>query len=338
VFRRAVFSLLQLPDPHINWLPAAVLQGLRICRGGTIAAMVTSGPPHTCHLIGLWLARLTGTPWVADFRDPWVANPYKPEFARTALSDRLDAVMQRAVIRRADRIVVINERHRAQLAEAYPREPATKFVMIPNGFDSADLAGDTPVRRLDAFTVAHVGTIYGRRSAAACLVAVARLVGAGKIPVDRIRLRFIGSVDELAKLGAIVTEGGLAAVVEFTKAVPYAEALQAMRAADLLLLLAQDQPEQIPLKAFEYLGVGAPVLAITGEGSTADLVRETGGWVCPDDPDRIGSVILECYRRYSSGRRGRELIDPPARRDVAAFERRNLARRLAATLDEVCGR
>ncbi len=275
---------------------------------------------------------------MADFRDPWVGNAFKPASSRSALSDRLDVAMESAVVRRAHRVVLVSDRHREQIVKTYPREASEKFVTIPNGFDPIDFRSDEPIERDDAFTVAHVGTIYGLRSADSCLLAIARLIDEGKIPSSSIRLRFVGTIDEEERVQAIVAEHDLGKVVEFTGAVAYADALQAMRRADLLLLLAQHQPEQIPLKAFEYLGAGAPILAITGEGSTADLVRGTGGWVRPDDPESVGSAIYECYLRYCAGRRGRDLMEPSARRDVAAFERRNLAKQLAITLEDAVRR
>jgi glycosyltransferase involved in cell wall biosynthesis len=338
-FRRSVFSLLQLPDRHVGWLPFGVLRGWELCRSRRIAAIVTSGPPQTCHLIGLLLHRLTGVAWIVDFRDPWVGNAYKPDFARTALSDRLDRAMEAAVVRRAARVVSISARHRSQLVKAYPAEPPAKFVTIPNGFDPADFPVSAPADRDDGvFTVAHVGTIYGRRSADACLAALARAIQEGAIPAAGVRMRFVGSINEDERLRALVARYGLGAVVEFTGAVPYPQALRLMRQADLLLLLAQEQPEQIPLKTFEYLGVGAPILAIAGEGATADLVREAGGLVSGDDPEEIKAALLECYLGHRSRDAGDRSTSRQARTDVSAFERRNLARRLASTLDEVSAR
>ena len=299
---------------------------------------MTSGPPHTCHLIGLVLHRFTGIPLVADFRDPWVGNAFKPLWSRSACSDRLDVAMESAVVRRARRVVLVSDRHREQILKTYPREDPDKFVTIPNGFDPVDFRPDEPIERDDVFTVAHVGSVYGLRSADSCLLAIARLVDEGQIPASGIRLRFIGTIDQEERVQSLVAQHALGKVVEFAGPVVYADALRAMRRADLLLLLAQQQPEQIPLKSFEYMGAGPPILAITGEGSTADLVRGTGGWVSADEPGAVASAILECYRRYSTGRRGRDLLEPSARRDVAAFERRNLAKRLVATLEDAVRR
>ena len=190
--RRLLLSLGRLPDDQIGWLLTGVIRGLRIIRRESIEAILTSGPPHTAHLIGLWLKRLTRRRWVAEFRDPWVENPGKPRSFRSSLSDRLDARMERAVVRAADAVILLTDRTRDSFLRRYPGEPTDKFVTLTNGFDADDFEALGLIAREPVFTIAHVGTLYFRRSPKALFEAITRLVREGKIPASRLRVVLAG--------------------------------------------------------------------------------------------------------------------------------------------------
>jgi glycosyltransferase involved in cell wall biosynthesis len=332
--RRALLSLCFTPDEHLGWLAPGLARAVHICRRHRIDGIVTTGPPQTSHLIGLLLKRLTGIRWVADFRDPWTGNPAKPRAVRIALSDRLDRALESAVVRGADRVVAVNEHLRDQFARDHPDQANGKFVTIWNGFDPDDFAAVTDISRPPEFTIAHVGGLYFRRSPKTLLMAVGRLIGDGKIPRSSTRLLFVGDAgDDGHDLDGPVVAFGLSDVVRLIDRLPYRDAIAWMCRADLLILLAQGQPRQIPGKAFEYLAAGSPILAITGEGATADLVRKMGGTVASDDPERIAAAIYHSYLRYRSGVRGHPAAEPWTRDEVGAYDRRRLAGQLAALLD-----
>ena len=331
--RRALLSLCWLPDAHLGWLPPAFWRGVSLCRRHRFTAMISSGPPHTAHLVGLALKRACHVRWLADFRDPWTTNPGKPAFVRSALSDRLETAMERAVVRAADRVIAVNDRLRESLARAHAPEPASKFVTIANGFDGLEMATLPAAEPTDVFTITHVGTLYYRRSPLGVLRAVASLIEERTVARQDIRVRFIGATADGNHVEDVVAALGLGAVVETQGPVPHPQALAAMRGSDLLLLLAQGQPDQIPAKAFEYLAAGPPTLAITEDGATADLIHASGGVVCADDPQQIRTALLEAlHRRRDMGKDSAT----DRQRIAAAYDHRRLVVDLAALLNGQC--
>lgn len=328
--RSLVLSLGRMPDDQVGWLVPGVARGLRILKREPIEAVVTSGPPHSCHLIGLWLKRLTGKRWIAELRDPWVGNPGKPRSFRTSLSDRLEARMERAVVRAADAVVLLTDRSRDAFVRRYPAEPSGKFVTITNGFDAPDFERLGPVAREPVFTIAHVGTLYFQRSPRAFLAAVSSLIRDGRIPAASVRLVFAGDVAD----GHLPEAPGpdLAGVLTVTGRVSHREALAWMCRADLLCLFAQGQPDQVPAKAFEYLAAGPPILAVTGEGATGDLVLKSGGSVVSDEPWAIAEAVHQHYLAWRAEGRASRPERPWSRAESRPFDRKALTGRLASLL------
>jgi glycosyltransferase involved in cell wall biosynthesis len=325
-------SLCWTPDEHLGWLPFALWRGLAVCRRERFDAIVSSGPPHTAHLIALCLRRATGIPWIADFRDPWTENPVTPNIIHSALSDRLNAFLERAVVQATDRLVTTTDRLRDEFARRYSTESDEKFVTLWNGFDPDDFSAAPRPAREAPFTVAHVGALYFQRSPAAFLMAVAELVREGRIPATT-KIVFVGDAHDGHRPAALALSLGLGSIVQEIPAVGHAEAIQWMMRSDLLLLLAQGQTSQVPAKVFEYLAAGRPILAITGEGSTSDVVRGGGGSVSRDEAAEIKEAIHRCYlRRLSIGALDGE-DEPWKREEVRRYDRRRLAAELARLLD-----
>jgi glycosyltransferase involved in cell wall biosynthesis len=332
--RRTVLSLGSLPDDQVGWLLPGLTAALRICRQERIAAVVTSGPPHTAHLIGWWLKRLTGVRWVADFRDPWTGNEGKPRPMRSALSDRLEAWMEGRVVAAADHVVLVTARLCDEFTDRYPHLPAAKFTTIWNGFDADDFephSADQPVQ--GPFTIAHVGSLYLRRSPSAFLTAVSDLLRQGRMRPDDVRVVFAGEFADGCQVDRLVPALGLSAIVTVTDPIAHRDAIGLMVRADLLLLFAQCPPYQVPAKTFEYLASGPPLLAITDGGAAADLVKKTGGWVSADDPAMLAEAVHHAYLSHGADRTSRRAVTPWRRPGVQAYDRRRLTGQLVTLLE-----
>lgn len=333
---RWVLSMLAAPDIYTGWIPPAVVAGLQALQRHRIMHLFSSGPPWTTHLVALILARLSGLPWTAHFRDPWTGP--RSEMARlkpvTALSFRFEKALERMVVRRADAVVCVTDEHAALLRRNHPGA-AGKFVTIPNGFDGTEwesLAHDT--RRRDSgdarsFLITYAGAFYDRRSPAPVFRALKGLINAGEIPREGVRVDLLGWCDvaQGRRVKELVTECGLDDCVCLAGPVGRRETLQRMMDADLLLLLAEGLTLQIPGKTYEYLRAGRPILALAPEGAVARLLRKTGGaWVVdPGDQSSIASALHQAYRGWTE-RTQRPAPDPA---EVAAFDRRILAGRFA---------
>jgi hypothetical protein len=166
------------------------------------------------------------------------------------------------------------------------------------------------------------------------LTAISQLLNEAKIPTDKMQVQLIGNCRHVK--GRLTTDLasslGLSSVVRVIDQVPYKRALEYAVSSDLLVLLAPDQPYEIPGKAYEYLASGADILALTEEGATADLIRKAGAGavVAPRDIGQIRLAVLECYQRWSAGI---ACARRQQRRDAGMYERRRLTRTLVSTLD-----
>jgi glycosyltransferase involved in cell wall biosynthesis len=337
--RRWLLSLLHLPDAQIVWLPIAVVVGLQTVRRYGIQHVFSSGPDWTNHLVGLCIALVTGRRWTAHFRDPWIGIPqWKPV---SKLSLAVEAALEALVLRRAATVVCVTERHRQMLLERYATLSPAKVVTIPNGFDETEwstLPREEQASNHETFVIAYVGSIYQARDPSPLFKAVRRLVDEGSVAEKDLSIDLIGSCDFAAgaDLRHIAHKAGLERIVHFTGALPRRVALARMRRADLLLLLAEDQPYQIPGKTYEYLRAGRPILALTRPGAVADLLRGVVGTAVIDPSD--GDAITAELRRHLSSWRRAEVAESPDPSFVAHFDRSGLARDLAAVLAGVTPR
>ena len=175
-----------LPDARVGWVPFALRAGKRVVREALrrvepFAAVVTSGPPHSVHLVGRRLQRL-GVPWLADFRDPWTGINFYADLPMSRLARALDARLERAVLQTADAVTTVSPTW-ARLLEARGGLAEGDVSVVYNGVDEADLAAaeDVEVRR-DAFVVSHVGSLYATRDPSALWAAIARLRAGGGVP------------------------------------------------------------------------------------------------------------------------------------------------------------
>lgn len=314
------------------WLPRAARACRRAHRIQPADAVLTSGPPHCVHLIGLYLKRKYGLPWAADFRDPWIANSYDQSAGR-GLRGGLAARLERSVLAGADAVVANAPRAAELLAAAYPAQ-AGKITSITNGYDAEDFAGPPgpapPELDGDAVNFVHTGQIYLGRDPRPLLDVLAEI---NQKPSPRpVRLCLFG-ISEDPTLAADLRVRGLGDAVRIGGQVPYAQALAAVRQAGVLLLM--DTPGRrlgVPAKLYEYIGAGRPILALGGLGGDLEWVLRKSGCphriAAPSDRDAIRRALLELSAEVSAC-----TPHPPAVPHANEFTRETLAGRLADTLD-----
>ncbi len=319
-------GLLARPDRWITWALAAVPAGLRLIRRYRPAAIWSTYPIATAHVIGAWLARVSGVPWVADFRDPMAQDDYPPDPPTWRAYRRIEAT---ALARAAASVFVT--RGAADLYRARYPEAAARVKVIENGFDEASFTGiEAAGEPLVAgrFTLLHSGIVYPSErdptQLFAALAALKRRSAAGALLV---RFRAPEHEDLLRELAR---RYGVADLVEIAPPLPYRQALQEMRRADgLLVLQAANCNAQIPAKAYEYLRAQRPILALTDpRGDTAGLLHRCGVTeIAPlDDAQAIEAALVRFCRGDAAA---------PDETAVAACSRQSRARELAALLDAV---
>lgn len=328
-------AMASVPDPFISWLPFGVAGGLKAIRGAGIRAIFSTSPIPTAHLIAAALKRRTGLRWVADFRDPWIEEGQHP--APGSIRHAIESRLERAVIRNADRIVTTTPYLRADFLARYPMLDPDKVRVIYNGYDESDFARLPVPAREPRFEILHAGLVTREyRDPAPLLEAVARLIGAGVMSRADVRLVFLGarSYFESTAGRALVGRLGLEDVLEASPRIPNRDTLGRLRRASCLLILqaSDDTRSLIPAKAFECLRVERPILAITGDGATADLLKKMDrcAVIEPSDPEALQNGLVTLYRAW------KESAEPIlSTRQIKHFERFALTAELAQTLHEL---
>lgn len=281
-----------VPDLALaGWLPFALPRALGLARAERFDCVITTSPPQSAHLVGLALRRI-GVPWVADLRDGWTFDPPRPPWP-LGLQSALDAGMERAVLRRADRVVAVTEPIARDLAARLGREVET----ITNGFDPAEPTGEAldGLLRPDRHSLVHTGRAgVSGRSPRPVLEGVARLRERAPETAARLEVVFAGpTTPSERRMLADERLGGAARSVGMLER-PRAMALQ--RAADSLLVLAEGASARSVAtnKLFEYLAAGRPVLVIGEASEAARIVREAGrGLVAPAGDAGAVAAALE---------------------------------------------
>ena len=342
--RDLLHSLSCVPDKYNGWLIPAVAAGLRAIKQTRAGLIFSSAPYFTSHLAGYWLALLTGLPWVAHFRDPWITGMHA-EPRPDKICFKINRALERMTISRADAVVCVTEEHAALMRATYDQMPASKFAVVMNGFDGLEWqefiesippgdpgeghAADAPRK----FRITYAGNLYMNRDPAPVFRALRTLIECGEIARDEVSVELIGSCESSEGRGIeeIVSEAGIEGCVEMTGMLSRSETLRRLLRSDLLLLLAEGLVIQIPGKTFEYLETRRPILALTCEGAVATLLRRTGGaWVVsPDDQQGVINAVRECYRLWKCGLPG----PAPDPLTVESFDRRRTTARIADLLD-----
>ena len=287
---------LLLPDANVTWNLTAIPAAIRIARRERIDAVITTSPPGSVHFVGAAVQRATGARWLADLRDPLVANPHRRSDttaarARQATNERL----ARLIAKRADAISCVSE----AIAEEVTGLGARGIVRtIANGCDFDDFAG-LEYRPASRFRITHTGSFFGKRDPRPFLQA---LHDSG---VDAVA-RFVGDFRSSDLEWAATLD--LGDRLELVPYAPHAESLRLQRDSEALLLLVPDAGGRgrgvLSGKVFEYLAAGRPILAVVPpDGAAAELIRETdaGVVVAPDDVEGVAAALRELHARHTDG-------------------------------------
>lgn len=283
-------SLLNFPDSSCGWLPFAVWGGLAVARRRPVDCVYSIGPPWTSHVVGLILHHLLGRPWIADFHDPWTRNPW--HCGRPWPLAGLEARLEQRVLRDADTVVAKTPEITRLLAESVGRSPGRGFATIPCAYDPEEVIAARRLahKRSDRFVLTHAGRFYGPRSPVPLLRAVAQ-VAQDTHSERRLELRLVSEVD--SGIQKLAQQLGIAPLIRQVGLASHLQTLRHVLESDLAVLVQPGTGVQIPSKAYEYLGCGVSILALTGEGATARLIRDTraGLVVAPEDVSGIASAL-----------------------------------------------
>ena len=254
-----------LPDARKGWNGFALAEARRLHALMPFDVVITTGPPHSTHLMGLRLKSLLNIRWVADFRDPWTDIYYAAELKPGLLARKFDLAMEARVLRGADRVYASSPSLVGRLAM---KGAGKRALLLTNGFDPDDFVEFPEHQANSRAELVYLGTmsrIYTLDGLIEALLAMGP-----QAPV----FRLIGVCD--AGLREQMEASGIDAV--FEDPIPHSKAVQRMGRADVLLLMIPEQSGNegiVPGKLFEYIAAGRPILGIGPERcDAADLVGD----------------------------------------------------------------
>ena len=274
-----------VPDPRVGWVRPSVRFLKRYLAEHPVDAVVTTGPPHSVHLIGRGLKRALGLHWIADFRDPWTEMFYYKHLALSPAADRAHHRLEQSVLDEADTVISVSP----PVAADFRARTKTPVVLITNGFDEEDFPAGA-VRNDGKFRLVHTGLFAADGNPLNLWDALAERCAADPAFRSRLEIRLAGKVD--TAITAAIRERGLGENLVDLGYLPHDETVREQRGADVLMLPLRQEPEYakvLPGKIFEYLAARRPVLGIGDEdGAAATILRDTGagemfGWDKKDE-------------------------------------------------------
>ena len=338
-FKGCYPGLFALPDRWISWWLGALPMGLHLIQKYRPDVIWSTYPIATAHLIGLSLCRLTGLPWVADFRDPMTDVDYPPD----PLTRRMYQWIEEKTLSHCSRAVLTTPGAIKNHEARFPHIPASRFCLIENGYDEenfaaaeAGLAGKK-INKNKQFMLVHSGIIYpSERDPAPFFEALSALLQQGLITAERLKviLRATAHDDYLLRL---IYQYRIEDIVSLAPPISYREALAEMLAADgLLILQASSCNNQIPAKLYEYLRARRPILALTDPaGNTAAALIYLGvDTIAPLDSKN--DIMRELLRFLALIERNEAPI--ASMEKTLATSRRSRTRELSELLDYVAPR
>ena len=264
-----------VPDPRIGWVRPSVRFLKKYLAEHPVDAVVTTGPPHSVHLIGRGLKRALRVRWIADFRDPWTEMFYYKHLGLTKASDRLQHRLEQSVLDEADTVISVSP----PVAADFQSKTKTPVVLITNGFDEDDFIPCHSERSEESeYRLVHTGLFAADGNPLNLWDALSERCAADPAFRGRLQIRLAGKVDRA--ITDAIRERGLGPNLVELGYLPHDETVREQRAADILLLPLRQEPEYakvLPGKIFEYLAARRPVLGIGQEdGAAATVLRDAG--------------------------------------------------------------
>ena len=317
-----------IPDPRFFWINPSVKYLKRYLKEHPVDAIVSTGPPHSMHLIAKRVAKATGTKWIADFRDPWTEIFYFKHLKLSKYAYNKHRKLEQSVLDSADSVVVVSKK----MQQDFAARTNTPVHIITNGFDPADFEESQEDRDKCSYTskesntndsssiensnssvpsakfiLGHTGIFADNGNPDYLWEALSELAKNNPTFLDDLEIRFMGQVDntildsiEAAKLDDKLISMGY---------VPHNVAVHWQKNSSVLLLPLRKEPESAAIltgKFFEYLASGSPILAFgPTEGDLAKAIAETESGTMVEFTDKEGTK-REIERLYLDWKRGQE--------------------------------
>lgn len=315
-----------IPDARVAWVKPSVSFLKDYIQKHQIEKIITSGPPHSLHLIGFELKKVLPIAWTADFRDPWTTISYHKKLKLNKRSEKRHQDLEKQVLQSANHILVTSDKTKAEFEKITHRS----ISVLTNGYDRVQI----PKQSLDTnFTLSHIGSFLSDRNPRVLWKALRELCKESKDFKKDFRIQLYGKVSQ--EVIDAIHEFKLNEHLDLKGYVSHLEAQMAQRRSQLLLLVEIDAIETqciIPGKLFEYMVAERPILAIGPEDSdVSSLIKKTntGMYFTYEEKDEIKHFIWTSYKKFKENNLQTHPIG------LQQFSRKSLTQELVRILNEI---
>ena len=286
-----------IPDARIGWVKPSVSFLLDYIKKEGIETIITTGPPHSVHLIGLQIKQKLGVKWLADFRDPWTTIGYHKQLRLTSASKAKHKSLEKEVLNASDQIIVTSFVTKKEF-QGFTNK---SIEVITNGYDdeaTVEFQMDTK------FTLSHIGSLLSKRNPEILWRVLSELVRDNESFSKDFQLNFIGSISE--KVLKSIKKYNLSNYIHEVGYVSHQEAIIYQKKSQVLLLIEIDSEDTkciIPGKLFEYMISNRPIVAMGPKGSDVEkIIKETntGHYFNYSDYESLKRIILEHYKAFQN--------------------------------------
>ena len=283
-----------IPDARKFWIKPSVKFLSNYLKKNKVDAIISSGPPHSMHLIALALKKKFNIPWIADFRDPWTNIDYYQDLKLSKRADQKHKKLEKNVLLNADIALSVGK----TLAKELQVLGSNNVQVIENGYDPEDF--NLKESTLDEkFTIAHIGSFTPSRNHPILWESIKELIKENKEFADHLQLKLIGKIDYSVKES--IEENGLSQYVNFMAYLPHDQVIKEQTSSHVLLLMVNNTPNAkgiVTGKVFEYMASCRPILVIgPKEGDLAQIINESNtGIVCDyNEKQKLKSTLLALF-------------------------------------------
>ena len=295
-----------IPDPRCWWIKPSVRFLSKIIKSRKIDAVISTGPPHSMHLIAKQLHRKFNLPWIADFRDPWTNIFYFKHLGLSERSLKKHKALERSVLAEADLVTVVSPQMEKEFSEGGYIAFKDKVKVIPNGYDPDDFEGVSEAGGADGkFVVAHTGLMPQSANPDVFWKVLGDMVKTDPLLGEKLSIVVMGQTDPVVRTD--IAENGLEGYFKDLGYVPHATSVAWQKRANLLLLPLRKEKESKAIltgKFFEYLASGNRILAFgPADGNLALELEATGsGNICDfEDKVAIKNCFSDIWNKFKNG-------------------------------------
>ncbi len=317
-----------IPDARKFWIKPSVKFLTKYLEQYPVDVIVSTGPPHSLHLIACKLQQKTGLPWIADFRDPWTQISYYKDLKLSTWADRRHKKLEKKILAGADRILVVSGGMKEEFNKIYHRD----YKVITNGFDTEDIPSENIIPDTK-FSIAHIGTLAKSRNPELLWKVMEEIANNDPRFKQDLEIKLVGKVD--IDVLDMIKSHELEDNLKLIPYLPHDKVILEQHKSAVLLLLIHNTPKAKQIltgKIFEYLSAKRPILCIGPEdGDAAKIIHKTKSGATVDRTNEIDlkARILKLYDNYLNQKKfdGGENIEQ--------YSRRSLTEKLSKVLKEV---